>query len=158
MKKIALAETLSDDAHEAIDRLTNASYIGASDLFGIVLAEMGAIMTTMHSGPDVIGARQAGAGFGGCIVAFIESEQFQDFSEYTKRTYPDVTAIQLEVYGVQAAPGAGLLSSQFETETAGSRHQTNRNCGHERPAVDHHAIEGYTQATKILYGCFLLVK
>ena len=55
-------------------RFCAASFAGARDLYEIVVPEMEAMMEAMLSGPGVIGARQAGAGFGGCMVAFVEKE------------------------------------------------------------------------------------
>jgi galactokinase len=57
----------------------------------------------------VIGARQAGAGFGGCMIAFVEKAQIDMFAEHVKKTYLDATGIEANVYPVQAAPGAGVL-------------------------------------------------
>ncbi len=46
-------------------KLAKASYIGARDLYEIGVPEMEAMYQAMGSAPGVLGARQAGAGFGG---------------------------------------------------------------------------------------------
>lgn len=104
-----LAKALSRDDREAISQLTVESYAGARDLFEIGSSEMEAMMKAMRSAPGVIGARQAGAGFGGCMVAFVEHDAIDAFAGYVEKTYLHATGIQSKVYPVQAAPGAGVL-------------------------------------------------
>jgi galactokinase len=70
---------------------------------------MDAMMTAMQSGPGVIVARQAGTGFGGCMVAFVETGHVEDFSEHVTSAYLHDAAIQPDIYVVQAVPGAGIL-------------------------------------------------
>ncbi|MCP4400670.1 MAG: galactokinase [bacterium] len=101
-----LAEALAHDDRHRIDALTAESYIGARDLFEIGSAAMEAMMKAMRSAPGVIGARQAGAGFGGCMVAFVERDRVEVFAEHVHIAYSDDTNIQPNVYPVQAAPGA----------------------------------------------------
>lgn len=104
-----LAEALEKDERERIGALTAESYNGARDLFEIGSVNMEAMIKAMRSAPGVIGARQAGAGFGGCMVAFVEREQVERFAGHVQVTYTDATNIQPNVYAVQAAPGAGVL-------------------------------------------------
>lgn len=104
-----LAEALSCNDRTAITRLTADSYTGARDLFEISSQEMEAMIHAMRSGPGLIGARQAGAGFGGCMVAFVQREQIDGFAEHVQKAYLHETGIHPEVYPVQAAPGAGVL-------------------------------------------------
>ena len=56
-----------------------------------------------------IGARQAGAGFGGCMVAFVEDGQLEAFAAAVRAHYFATTAIKPDIYPVSAAAGAGLL-------------------------------------------------
>ncbi len=104
-----LAEALSADDRTAISELTAASYRGARDLYEIGAPAMEAMMQAMLSGPGVIGARQAGAGFGGCMVAFVERDRVEDFITQVKQTYQAATGLEPAVYPVQAANGAGAL-------------------------------------------------
>jgi galactokinase len=63
----------------------------------------------MLSAPGVIGARQAGAGFGGCMVALVEADSVDAFSEGVRAAYARSTGIVPEVYAVHAAEGAELI-------------------------------------------------
>jgi galactokinase len=104
-----LAQALPLGDRSVIDSLADDSYAGARDLYQIGSQEMAAMMEAMQAAPGVIGARQAGAGFGGCMVAFVESNQVEEFASHVHEAYANRTAIQPQVYAVQAAPGAGPL-------------------------------------------------
>jgi galactokinase len=106
---LGLAEALPAGDRAAIRALTAASYEGARDLYEIGSPEMAAMMKAMLSAPGVIGARQAGAGFGGCMVAFVEVGSVDTFERHVRRSYLAATGIEPEVYPVQAPAGAGEL-------------------------------------------------
>jgi len=57
----------------------------------------------------VIGARQAGAGFGGCMVALVQAGKVQAFERRVRQSYAAATGIEPEVYPEQASAGAGPL-------------------------------------------------
>ncbi len=92
-----------------IATLAAQSFAGARDLYEISCAEMEMMMAAMLSGPEVIGARQAGAGFGGCMVALVDSAGVDCFEEHVRARYRASSGIEPQVYPVQAAPGAGPL-------------------------------------------------
>jgi galactokinase len=106
-----MADALDRGDREEIRRLAGQSYAGARDLYEIVSREMAWMMEAMLSGPGVIGARQAGAGFGGCMVALVEEEAVGDFARHVESRYHDLSGIEPQAYPVDAAPGAGPLTS-----------------------------------------------
>jgi galactokinase len=71
------------------------------------------MMKAMRSSLGILGARQAGAGFGGCMVAFVTRDQVEDFVQQVKASYMGFTDILAKVYPVQAAPGAGVLTTSI---------------------------------------------
>ena len=93
----------------SIRRLLTESFEGARDLFEICSAPMISMMQAMSGAPGVIGSRQAGAGFGGCMVALVEQNQAEEFRAAVTAQYRDATGTNPEVYPVEAAPGAGPL-------------------------------------------------
>jgi galactokinase len=103
------ADALARGNHEEIGALTSQSYTGARDLYEISCQEMAWMMEAMTSGPGVIGARQAGAGFGGCMVAFVEESQVGRFAQHVEAHYQAASGIEPQVYPVRAAAGAGRL-------------------------------------------------
>lgn len=100
---------LPTGAHDAIRALTDGSFAGARDLYEIVSPEMERMMDAMLGAPGVIGARQAGAGFGGCMVALVESDRIKNFTTYVEDAYKTATGIVPRVFAVEAAEGAGKV-------------------------------------------------
>src|SRR5208283_1152669 len=84
---LQLAEALSGDDRAAIGRLCAASYRGACELYEIGAPAMASMMEAMLAAPGVIGARQAGAGFGGCMVAFVETGAAEEFARAVRTRY-----------------------------------------------------------------------
>jgi galactokinase len=105
-----MADALDRGDREEIRPLAGQSYAGARDLYEIVSREMAWMMEAMLGGPGAIGARQAGAGFGGCMVAFVEEEAVSAFARHVESRYRDLSGIEPQVYPVDAAPGAGPLT------------------------------------------------
>ena len=87
-----------------------ASYAGARDLYEISAPAMEAMIDAMTSAPGVIGARQAGAGFGGCMVAIVARESTPEFAAAVAARYQANTGIDAVIYPVNASAGAGLLA------------------------------------------------
>ena len=104
-----MGEALPAGDRRAIAELTSASYVGARDLYEIGSPEMAAMMDAMLGAPGVIAARQAGAGFGGCMMAFVEETQTGAFVRHVEQAYTAATGIQPQVYPTRAAAGAGPL-------------------------------------------------
>jgi galactokinase len=102
----AMAGALADGDRNAIRRLCAESFAGARDLYEICSRPMLAMMESMARAPGIIGARQAGAGFGGCMVAFVEAGSEDAFAAAVSATYP-----KAEVYPVEPAAGAGLMDA-----------------------------------------------
>lgn len=107
---LALADALPLGDRAAMRDLCAASFAGARDLYEIVVPEMEAMMAAMMSAPGVIGARQAGAGFGGCMVSFVEADAVPAFVAHVQTTYAAATGLQPNIYATQPAPGAGVLA------------------------------------------------
>ena len=106
---LQLAGALAEGDRAAIRQLMADSFRGACELFEIGAPAMHAMLDAIRSAPGVIGARQAGAGFGGCLVAIVERPQVESFTQAVGAAYFRQTQIQPEVYAVEAAAGAGLL-------------------------------------------------
>jgi galactokinase len=104
-----LAEALTTGDTTCLQQLFAASYAGARDLYEIGAPAMEAMMRAMLGGPGVVAARQAGAGFGGCMVALVRQNQVDAFTDHVAHTYAAKMKIEPSVYPVQAAPGAGPL-------------------------------------------------
>ena len=104
-----LARALAAGDRAAVGRLCAASFEGAMTLYEIGAPAMEAMMKAMLGAPGVIGARQAGAGFGGCMVALVEEKDAEAFCSAVAAEYLRRTATEPEVYPVAAAEGAHLI-------------------------------------------------
>lgn len=107
-----LAAALRSGDRVSMCRLFAESFSGARDLFEICSPPMIAMMNAMLEAPGVIGARQAGAGFGGCMVALVERDRTEEFLAAVSSNYWEATGTRPEVYPVAAASGAGLLPQE----------------------------------------------
>jgi len=108
-RALDLAPALTAGDAARLNQLFAASYAGARDLYEIGAPAMEAMMQAMLSGPGVVAARQAGAGFGGCMVALVQQSHVDAFADHVTRAYAAEMKIEPSIYPVQAAPGAGPL-------------------------------------------------
>jgi galactokinase len=104
-----MAEALAAGDHAEAGRLASVSFAGARDLYEIVSNEMIAMYNAVMESPGVFGARGAGAGFGGCLVAFVQDDKINEFAQQVLAKYEIATGIDSQVYPVVAADGAGVL-------------------------------------------------
>lgn len=112
---LAMAEAIVTGDAGRIRNLAAESYAGARDLYEISCPEMGKMFTAMMSSPGVIGARQAGAGFGGCMVALVEEPLVEPFAAHVLDSYHAKIGIRAQVYPVSAAAGAGILAEAIQS-------------------------------------------
>jgi galactokinase len=103
------ADALATGDHQKAGWLAVESFRGASDLYEIVSPEMLAMFDAIMSAPGVFGTRGAGAGFGGCLVALVQSDSIDSFAQHVQQHYTGSTGIQAEIYPVLAAGGASVL-------------------------------------------------
>jgi galactokinase len=108
---LRIAAALEEGDRSAIRRLCADSFHGACELYEISVPAMRAMMEAMLEAPGAIGARQAGAGFGGCMVAFVTKSHTAEFIESVWRGYFKRTQVQPEIHPVAAVAGAGLLNN-----------------------------------------------
>jgi galactokinase len=109
---LKLADALVADDRAAIGRLTAASFQGACDLYEIGVSAMHAMYHAMTNAPGILGARQAGAGFGGCMVALVACEQVEGFARSVRHSYHQATGTEPVINAVGAAAGAGVMGAQ----------------------------------------------
>lgn len=107
-----LAEPLGMRDGAVLRELFTDSYIGARDLYEIGAPVMEDMYHSMMSAPGVVAARQAGAGFGGCMVALVEPDQVEAFGNAVVIEYKRRTGLDAEIYAVQASDGASIISEQ----------------------------------------------
>jgi len=105
----SLARALTAGDRSAVAQLCAESFAGARDLYEICSPRMVAMMDAMLAAPGVIGARQAGAGFGGCMVALVDGASIDVFRAAVLDIYHGLTHVRPEIYLVEGVPGAGVF-------------------------------------------------
>ncbi|MEZ4217238.1 MAG: galactokinase family protein [Myxococcota bacterium] len=106
----AAADALERDDRGALAAHFAASFAGARDLYSICIPEMEAMEAAMRAAPGCVGARQAGAGFGGCLVALVERDRVDAFAAHAARAYARASGREGALFPVEAADGASLLA------------------------------------------------
>lgn len=106
---LALQKAFDSADRDAIGKLFRESYYGARDLFKIVNEPMEAMYDAMMSGPGILAARQAGAGFGGCMTAVVDRDYVGAFVDKVTSAYQRKTNIKPELYPVRPSMGASYV-------------------------------------------------
>jgi galactokinase len=109
---LALAEALPTGDRAQLAALFASSWVGARDLYEILAPAMEAMHAAAQASPGLIGIRQAGGGFGGCLVALVEEAQAPAFATATAAAYEVATDITPALFSVVATAGAGLLAER----------------------------------------------
>ena len=106
---VELAAALPIGDRSTIGRLLADSYAGATGLYEIGAPAMSAMIAAMRSAPGFVGGRQAGAGFGGSMVAIVKREAVAQFARHVDEAYAAATGITTRTFAVEASSGAGIL-------------------------------------------------
>lgn len=104
----ALAQALSEDDRGQMAQLAADSFRGACELFEIGAPSMHAMREALCAGVGLVSARQAGAGFGGCLVALVETAQVETFLPQALAAYRKRTGAFADIFAVEPAAGAGV--------------------------------------------------
>jgi len=108
----SMARSLTAGDRPSVARLCAESFAGARDLYEICSPPMVAMMNAVLAAPGAIGARQAGAGFGGCMVALVDAACSDAFGAAVLDAYRSATNVMPEIYPVEAAPGAEVIATE----------------------------------------------
>ncbi len=100
-----LEEALRNGKTDRLKGIFERSYTGARDLFEISNDAMEHMYAAMSTATGVVASRQAGAGFGGCMVSLIYKDQLEEFKKSVHTTYLELSGIECEIFGVSTARG-----------------------------------------------------
>lgn len=107
-----LEEALTNADYPLLKDVFNRSFEGARDLFEIANDAMEQMYKAMSTAPGVVASRQAGAGFGGCMVSLIYKDKLEEFKKGVFDTYKELTGIECEIYGVKTARGTHIETAE----------------------------------------------
>lgn len=103
------AVALSNNDLTEFGRLMYASHDSLRDMYEVSGKELDTIEEYCKTNPDVAGARMTGAGFGGCAIALVKGDAFEDFSKKVTDYYTDKIGYAPTVYSSLIGDGVGVL-------------------------------------------------
>lgn len=102
----------------ALGRLMNESHDSLRDDFEVTNRELNLIVDLARRQSGCFGARMTGAGFGGCAVALVATEQVPAFVQQVAPAYTAASGKTPSMYITPAVAGASLISStKVDTRT-----------------------------------------
>ena len=105
----ALASALEQGDHARIGHLMRASFEGARDEFELCTEPMELMFEALDQGPGRVGCRQAGGGFGGCLVALVLENEVDRFCDTVTEHYERRSGVTPRVFPVSTDHPAGDL-------------------------------------------------
>jgi len=112
------AVALSNNDLEEFGRLMYASHESLRDLYEVSGAELDAVVEYSKTDANVAGARMTGAGFGGCAIALVKADAFDDFSKNVTDYYTGKIGYAPSVYSSLIGDGVGFFLEPVKSETA----------------------------------------
>ena len=79
-------------------QLLYASHASLKDLYEVTGVELDTIVDFCKTQQTVAGARMTGAGFGGCAIALVKHDAFDDFSKNLTKYYTEKVGYECAVY------------------------------------------------------------
>jgi galactokinase len=108
-------EALKSGDIAAFGRLMSASHVSSRDDFENSSPALNALIEAAQAAPGFLGGKLSGAGWAGCTVNLVRSEQADDFARVVRSAYTDKTDTVPEIHICHAADGAfglDLMSRQ----------------------------------------------
>jgi len=95
---------------KAFGQLMNESHISLKELYEVSGKELDTIAEYSRHYSGVAGARMTGAGFGGCAIAIIQSDNFEDYKNDLVGFYTETIGYAPEVYRSEINSGVAGIS------------------------------------------------
>jgi len=94
-------------------KLMYASHQSLKDWYEVSGRELDTIVEFCKSYNDCIGARMTGAGFGGCAIALVKRNKFEDFSSKLGEYYDNIIGYKPDVFASEIGDGVGELKKEL---------------------------------------------
>jgi galactokinase len=101
------ADALANNNLPEFGRLMYASHDSLRDLYEVTGKELDTIVEYAKTNPKVVGARMTGAGFGGCAIALVKKEEFENFSHELNDYYTHKIGYSPSIYQSLIGNGVG---------------------------------------------------
>jgi galactokinase len=113
-RTLRAAVALQDGDWSLVGELMYASHASLRDDFEVSCLELDALVEIAQAiggTGGIIGARMTGGGFGGCIVALVQSGREQEIAARIAAGYNDRTGIEASAFVTKPARGAHIIQS-----------------------------------------------
>jgi galactokinase len=103
------AKALASNNLAEFGKLMYASHFSLRDLYEVSGKELDTVVEYAQTDPNVAGARMTGAGFGGCAIALVKADAYNDFAAKVSSYYLDKVGYEPSVYSSLIGDGVGYL-------------------------------------------------
>jgi len=90
-----------------------ASHQSLKDWYEVSGKELDTIVEFCKTYEECIGARMTGAGFGGCAIALVKKDKFEDFSSKINAYYEEKIGYKPDVFASEIGDGVGELKKEL---------------------------------------------
>jgi len=104
-------EALKVNDLESFGKLMYASHQSLKNWYEVSGKELDTIVEFCKTYDDCIGARMTGAGFGGCAIALVKKNKFEDFSSKIIEYYNEKIGYEPEVFASEIGDGVKEMTS-----------------------------------------------
>lgn len=101
---------------DVLGELLNASHVSLRDDYEVSCAELEAMRNAALAAPGCFGARLMGAGFGGCVLALVQTVVVDEFAAQVGQQYQAETGLEPDIFATVPADGAGLIPHESEED------------------------------------------
>ena len=108
-RTLKAVEALKAGNLKEFGHLMNASHVSLRDDYEVTGKELDTLVEAAWAQPGVIGSRMTGAGFGGCTVSIVETDEVDAFIENVGKTYLDTIGYAADFYVVEIGEGGRRL-------------------------------------------------
>jgi galactokinase len=89
-----------------LGKLISASHASLRNDYEVSCDEVDQLVAIADQSPGVLGSRMIGAGFGGCVLSLVESDNIDEAARQVRQKYEDLTGDEPWMHIVQAADPA----------------------------------------------------
>ena len=111
-RTVRAAEAMKSADAETLGTLMNASHESLRYDFEVCNDALNTMVDCARRHPACLGARMTGAGFGGCAVALVHSDQAEPFAREVAADYRQATGLEPKVYVTAATAGAAVVEGR----------------------------------------------
>lgn len=109
-RTVSAAQALQEDDLETVGNLMKASHASLRDDFDVSCPELNVLVEIALGVQGVYGARLTGAGFGGSMVALVQTEAAADLSAAISERYGPATGKQATIHVCKASDGVSEIT------------------------------------------------